>query len=97
MGTNFGTGGTLRWMAPELFGESPQISFTADIYAFACICIEVHPASILFGLLGTHIVIRYLAPYEETPIPKYRERLQGYVRNLTWISSNKTGGAHKLT
>uniref|UniRef100_A0A0W0FW06 Protein kinase domain-containing protein n=1 Tax=Moniliophthora roreri TaxID=221103 RepID=A0A0W0FW06_MONRR len=36
-------GGTLRWMAPELFsfsGESPRRTFASDIYAFGCLTIE---------------------------------------------------------
>ncbi len=41
MGTSFGSGGTLRWMAPELLRENGRVSFSADVYAFACVCIEV--------------------------------------------------------
>ncbi|EEB93189.1 hypothetical protein MPER_08195 [Moniliophthora perniciosa FA553] len=37
-------GGTLRWMAPELFsftGEPPRRTFASDIYAFGCLIIEL--------------------------------------------------------
>lgn len=45
------SGGTTRFMAPELIlGEDVQISFGADMYAFACVCIEVRPDG-LFGLI----------------------------------------------
>lgn len=47
---NYGSqhgGGATRWSAPELFDpeefglESSRPTFQSDIYAFACICIEV--------------------------------------------------------
>ena len=36
-------GGTLRWMAPELLvpSEDVQRTYASDIYAFACVCVEV--------------------------------------------------------
>ncbi|KAJ6622330.1 hypothetical protein B0H10DRAFT_908142 [Mycena sp. CBHHK59/15] len=40
-------GGTARWQAPELLhGESPN-HFGSDIYAFACVCYEVCPSSLI--------------------------------------------------
>lgn len=34
--------GTIRFMAPELFNdENAKVSFSSDIYAFGCVCIEV--------------------------------------------------------
>lgn len=47
---NYGShhgGGATRWSAPELFDpeafglESSRPTFQSDIYAFACVCIEV--------------------------------------------------------
>ncbi|KAF9257558.1 kinase-like protein [Marasmius fiardii PR-910] len=36
-------GGTLRWMAPELFfGNDTRRSFASDVYAFGCLCVEVY-------------------------------------------------------
>jgi serine/threonine protein kinase len=40
--------GSARWQAPELFGALPDISLSVsnktDVYAFACVCIEVWPS-----------------------------------------------------
>ena len=42
-------GGATRWQAPELidpeeFGfQSSRPTFASDIYAFACVCVEVRP------------------------------------------------------
>jgi serine/threonine protein kinase len=38
-----GRGGTLRYQAPELFGDETQNHFGSDVYAFACVCYEVCP------------------------------------------------------
>ena len=47
---NYGShhgGGAIRWSAPELFDpeefglDSSRPTFSSDVYAFACVCIEV--------------------------------------------------------
>jgi serine/threonine protein kinase len=35
-------GGTLRYQAPELHVEQMQNHYGSDVYAFACVCYEVH-------------------------------------------------------
>ncbi|KAJ8079869.1 hypothetical protein PM082_016694 [Marasmius tenuissimus] len=45
-------GGTLRWMAPELLyahGEPQRRSFASDIYAYACVCVEVYTGNAPFA------------------------------------------------
>ncbi|KAF9260929.1 kinase-like protein [Marasmius fiardii PR-910] len=45
-------GGTLRWMAPELLyphGEPQRRSYASDIYAFACVCVEVYTGKVPFA------------------------------------------------
>ncbi|KAG7087911.1 hypothetical protein E1B28_011960 [Marasmius oreades] len=45
-------GGTLRWMAPELLyphGEPQRRSYASDIYAFACVCVEVYTGKCPFA------------------------------------------------
>ena len=52
------TGGTTRFMAPELLlGEGVQVSFSADMYAFACLCIEVCPNAVM--PFGTDLIPPY--------------------------------------
>lgn len=41
MGSQSANAGTIRFMAPELFEETGQLSFSSDIYAFGCLCVEV--------------------------------------------------------
>ncbi|KAJ8090807.1 hypothetical protein PM082_024988 [Marasmius tenuissimus] len=48
MQTTSGFGGTLRWMAPELLSGQRR-SPSSDIYAFACVCIEVYTGSVPFS------------------------------------------------
>ena len=31
----------VRWMAPELLKNDTQPTFSTDVYAFACMCVEV--------------------------------------------------------
>ncbi|KDQ55514.1 hypothetical protein JAAARDRAFT_60004 [Jaapia argillacea MUCL 33604] len=57
-------GGTLRWMAPELFSTTPTINRTSavDVYAFAMLCYEVYlrghpfPALILDPQIWTGVI-----------------------------------------
>lgn len=35
------SGGTLRWMAPELLIEGSPPNYASDVYAFGCVCLEV--------------------------------------------------------
>lgn len=48
-------GGSTRWMAPELLDPNScglelfQRTFASDIYAFACVCLEVHLSSSNFS------------------------------------------------
>lgn len=35
------TGGTLRWMSPEILNETQPPNRKSDMYSFACICYEV--------------------------------------------------------
>lgn len=58
-GYNYGSqhgGGATRWSAPELFDpevfglESTRPTFQSDIYAFACVCIEVRISFLILAL-----------------------------------------------
>ncbi|KAJ6465314.1 kinase-like domain-containing protein, partial [Mycena sanguinolenta] len=40
-------GGTVRWQAPELFGECRN-SFASDVYAFSCVCYEIFTGDLPF-------------------------------------------------
>jgi serine/threonine protein kinase len=41
-------GGTARYQAPELLlGDGPK-TFSSDVYAFACVCYEVHYPRLFF-------------------------------------------------
>ncbi|THH31206.1 hypothetical protein EUX98_g2985 [Antrodiella citrinella] len=47
-------GGATRWMAPEIVlalvedeGATPQLTKESDVYAFASVCLEAHPVSLL--------------------------------------------------
>jgi serine/threonine protein kinase len=50
--TKSNLGGTLRFLAPELLYESRRTVET-DIYAYACVCIEVGSLWFLIAVLGT--------------------------------------------
>ena len=58
-GTSFCGKGAMRWQAPELLnssrfeGVSSSTSIASDIYAFACVCLEVgrNISQILVSLL----------------------------------------------
>ncbi|KAL4244339.1 EKC/KEOPS complex subunit BUD32, partial [Abortiporus biennis] len=54
-------GGTTRWMAPELF-QGLRPSFASDIYAFACVCLELHTGKHPFPelLLESQVIARVL-------------------------------------
>ncbi|KAG7100229.1 hypothetical protein E1B28_002003 [Marasmius oreades] len=49
-------GGTLRWMAPELFfGEKANHrTFASDIYAFGCVCVELYTGKPPFAEEASH-------------------------------------------
>lgn len=48
LGTKPRGAGTVRFMAPELLAEEGgESSFQTDIYAFACVCIEVRPEIVM--------------------------------------------------
>jgi len=37
--------GTIRWMAPEMFAETPSSTLATDVYAFAMVCYEMFSLS----------------------------------------------------
>jgi serine/threonine protein kinase len=41
--TSYTDRGTVRWMAPELFGEQVKINRSTDVYAFGMTIDQVHP------------------------------------------------------
>ncbi len=63
------SGGTTRFMAPGLLrGERVQISFGADIYAFACMCIEVCPRCINDSLHNLAVHLSQLGEHKEAVV-----------------------------
>ncbi|KAG9121307.1 hypothetical protein FRC07_002775, partial [Ceratobasidium sp. 392] len=61
-------GGTLRWMAPELFAEDAQRSFEADIYAMGMTMLEVITGEIPFReLKAAHSVSWAIVKERRTP------------------------------
>ncbi|KAJ7760609.1 kinase-like domain-containing protein [Mycena maculata] len=52
--------GSWRWMAPELFdlqAESKKRTKASDVYAFACLCIEIYTGEQPFPSIREHITV----------------------------------------
>ncbi|TDL20548.1 kinase-like protein [Rickenella mellea] len=71
--TSFNGKGTMRWQAPELLmacrfeGESGGITVKSDVYAFACVCLEVFTGEVPFSNLRDGAVIMAVAVRDERP------------------------------
>ncbi|KAH8113076.1 kinase-like domain-containing protein [Phellopilus nigrolimitatus] len=67
--------GTLRWQAPELLnatrfkgmGEPCNITAKSDVYAFACLCLEVFTGEVPFSNLVDGAVILEVAVHDRRP------------------------------
>ncbi|TDL20541.1 kinase-like protein [Rickenella mellea] len=71
--TSFNGKGTMRWQAPELLtacrfeGDSGGITVNSDVYAFACVCLEVFTGEVPFSDLRDGAVIMAVAVHDERP------------------------------
>ena len=50
-----GVGGTIRFMAPELFTSDERPSFSSDVYAFGCLYLQVSGPSPAIQIRSKHI------------------------------------------
>ncbi|KAG5650048.1 hypothetical protein H0H81_000946 [Sphagnurus paluster] len=73
---NGGAGGTTRWQAPELFGideagnvadTTPPNTQASDIYAWACVCLEIFTGNAPFPGLQDTVVIQRVTVQKQKP------------------------------
>ncbi|KAG7449363.1 kinase-like protein [Guyanagaster necrorhizus] len=62
-------GGTLRWMAPELLrpSESFKRTFSSDVYAYGCVCVELYSGRIPFSDIKHEVRVIELVLSGELP------------------------------
>ncbi|TCD63446.1 hypothetical protein EIP91_005387 [Steccherinum ochraceum] len=59
----------VRWMAPELLGGDTQPTFSTDVYAFGCLCVEMFIGEEIYISLDWKIISRVLAEAERPSRP----------------------------
>ena len=74
-------GGTMRYMAPELihpdhFGMTYRRTYASDIYAYACLCIEVN---IFLVLLFELMSFALLVVHPQCTIPSNEDGRNGHL------------------
>ncbi|KAJ7875245.1 kinase-like domain-containing protein, partial [Mycena leptocephala] len=62
-----GRGGTLRYQAPELFGDETQNHFGSDVYAFACVCYEIMTGKVPFYELSNDMAVMFKVMVGQRP------------------------------
>ncbi|KAI5121751.1 hypothetical protein M0805_009040 [Coniferiporia weirii] len=73
--TSFRGAGVVRWQAPELLdfgdtkdrGESVYISTMSDVYAFACVCLEVFTGEVPFPELSDFAIVPQVLTHKRIP------------------------------
>lgn len=53
-------GGATRWMAPELVLQGERSSFASDVYALACVCLEIYSQKRPFAAMNDAQIIAQL-------------------------------------
>ncbi|THH17740.1 hypothetical protein EUX98_g9067 [Antrodiella citrinella] len=59
----------VRWMAPELLSGDTQPTFSTDVYAFGCLCVEMFIGEEIYISLDWEMISRILAQDKLPPRP----------------------------
>ncbi|KAJ8079686.1 hypothetical protein PM082_016507 [Marasmius tenuissimus] len=84
-------GGTLRWMAPELFfGPNSSRTFASDMYAFGCVCVELYTGRPPFADVAhdLHVLTKVYGGERPARPPRMSEDLWLLV-NRCWNRHNE--------
>ncbi|KAK1219883.1 hypothetical protein PQX77_017363 [Marasmius sp. AFHP31] len=84
-------GGTLRWMAPELFfGANSSRTFASDMYAFGCLCVELYTGRPPFAEVAhdLHVLTKVYGGERPSRPPRMSEDLWLLV-NECWNRQNE--------
>jgi len=74
-------GGNVRWLAPEIMDpnqatkESSRPTFAADVYSFACVCVELYEPHALFRHHGDFYVVGHVLDGNRPDRPWFRSKI----------------------